>query len=504
MIISRALISLSDKRNLDFLIKTLSDYDIDILSTGNTGKYIEQAGYKVTYIKDYTNFPEILSGRVKTLHPNIFGSILARRDNESDINTLSELSLKPIDLVVVNFYPFEEKIYNFKDKKDLLQYIDIGGPSMVRAAAKNYPDVTVITSTEQYTTLADELEKNNGETSLEFRKICAVKAYQLTSYYDSIIARTFDPSSFPETMNISANRDISLFYGENPHQKAYYYKDPLQNINLPSLCENLSFNNILDAEIAVKSVKTFPEPTVSVIKHQTLCGLASDNSLADAFSNAYETDPMSAFGSVIALNREIDELTAEFIHKKGFIVMVIAPGAKENATIILKKKKKRKIILNSDLFLLSQSLNIKSITGGFLLQENDNFEDVDRWEIVTKKKPTEDEIASLIFAQRSLMFVKSNSVVLAKNKTLVGIGGGCVSRVDAVIQACRKAGDRSKEAVLASDAFFPFPDAVEYAFKNAIRTFSQPGGSKRDNEIIEYADKAGISMIFTHRRHFYH
>lgn len=504
MKISRALISLSDKRNLDFLIKTLSDYNIDILSTGNTGKNIEQAGYKVTYIKDYTNFPEILSGRVKTLHPNIFGSILARRDNKSDINTLSELSLIPIDLVVVNFYPFEEKIHDLIDKNDLLKYIDIGGPSMVRAAAKNYPDVTTITSIEQYTALAEELEKNNGETSLEFRNKCAVKAFQLTSHYDSIIARTLHTSSFPETLNISANRDIPLFYGENPHQKAYYYKDPLQKTDLPSLSKNLSFNNILDAEIAVKSVKTFPEPTVSVIKHQTLCGLACDNSLANAFSNAYETDPMSAFGSIIALNREIDEQTAELIHKKGLIVMIIAPGAKENAKTILKKKKKRKIILNSDLFLLSQTLNIKSITGGFLLQENDSFESVDHWEIVTKNKPTEDEIASLKFAQRSLMFIKSNSVVLAKNKMLVGIGGGCVSRVDAVIQACRKAGDRSKEAVLASDAFFPFPDALEYAFNNGIRIFSQPGGSKKDNEIIEYADKAGISMIFTHRRHFYH
>ncbi|KQC14969.1 MAG: hypothetical protein APR63_04665 [Desulfuromonas sp. SDB] len=504
MPVSRALISVSDKTNLEIILSELKKHQVEILATGNTAKYIAEKGYSLVEVSDYTNFPEILEGRVKTLHPKIFGGILARDGHPQDKKTLREINIAPIDLVIVNFYFFEQALNNNLSPDELLEFIDIGGPSLVRAAAKNYFSVTVLPSPLYYSEFVQQMNRHQGTTDLEFRKKMAGYAFALTSRYDSIISRTLSPHPFPEILNLGLDKLSELQYGENPHQKANFYADPLHLVSLAKLHPNLSYNNILDGEIAVNSVKNFIDPTVSVIKHQTLCGLASHPNLAQAFQQAYDTDPMSAFGGIIGLNRPVDLQTAKAIHAKKLIHLILAPGVEPEAEKILTKKKSRKIILNPDLFTTSSQYMLKTVRGGYLLQEPDCFEDSQQWEVVTKTSPTPQQLETMKFAQNSLIYVKSNSVVLATDTKLVGIGGGCVSRVDAVIQACRKAGERTNNAVLASDAFFPFSDGVEHAVRHGISAIIQPGGSKRDDEVIKYVDSVGLPMVFTHRRHFYH
>ncbi|MBN2363601.1 bifunctional phosphoribosylaminoimidazolecarboxamide formyltransferase/IMP cyclohydrolase [candidate division WOR-3 bacterium] len=502
--IKTALMSLWDKKDADKILSSLAAKKVKIIATSGTAKFIRERGYEVTDAGSLTGYGEILGGRVKTLHPVLFAGILARRDNPEDLKQIEAAGLETIDLVVVNFYPFAEKGMNAASEKETVEFIDIGGPSLIRSAAKNHRWVTVLSSPAQYDEFLDQFEKSSGGTEEIFRKKCAAKAFRLTSHYDALIAGTLGgeylegESSFPFTMFGRLN------YGENPHQEGYFLKNPLWGISFSELSKGLSYNNILDAEAAVKAVRQFEEPAVSIVKHQSLCGLAEGKDLTETFKNAYETDPDSAYGGIFAMNRKIDLSLAEVINKTPFLTMIIAPEADDDAKEILAKKKKRIIILNGSLFTQDKGYSVKSVSGGFLYQTRDSFEDTSQWETVSSEKPDEKTFKSLVFAQKAVMSVKSNAVVLAQSSRLVGIGGGNVSRIDSVVQACEKAGEKARGSVMASDAYFPFPDSIEYAREKGVYAVVQPGGSKMDSKVLESAEKCGMIMIFSKRRHFYH
>lgn len=503
MSIERALISVSDKSGIVEFAKKIESAGIEILSTGGTAKVLRDAGIKITDVSDHTGFPEIMGGRVKTLHPKIHGGILALRSDKSHMSDAEKNSIKMIDLVVANLYPFGED--------PCIENIDIGGPSMIRAAAKNFEFVTVVCEPSDYDMVAaDIIEK--GDTDVETRKRLARKAFTMTSRYDENIDHYFrNMLGEPELLDLHYEKVCSLRYGENPHQKAAFFRNPNNhdsNITNSKVLHGrqLSFNNLVDGNSALGLVKEFDDPTAVFIKHNNPCGVASAEKIEDAFLKAYEVDPMSAFGCIIAVNREVNKAVVDHMNEnKMFVELIIAPSYEKTALELLKKRKNLRILEVGRLKEDSQRKDIKKIAGGLLIQSRDNYKlTPSDLKIVTSKKPSEEEIASMLFANKVCKHVMSNAVVMAKGTTVTGIGAGQMSRVDSVRIAGLKGGDGIKGSVMASDAFFPFADALEQAVDLGVTAIIQPGGSINDPSIIKRADELGITMVFTGRRYFRH
>lgn len=508
----RAIISVYDKRGIVEFSKELKKLGWEIVSTGGTKKTLEASGIDVIDIEDVTNFREVFDGRVKTLNPYIHGGILFRRDNEEDVKTLEELNIVPIDLVVNNLYPFKETLLKEGvSHSEIIENIDIGGPSMIRAAAKNYKFVTTVVDPIDYELVLEELN-NKGETTLETRKYLARKVFQYTAQYDALIANYFnelDEIIFPEKLTITFDNKKELRYGENPHQKAAFYKDIFSSKGVIGACEQLhgkelSFNNINDSNGALEILKEFEEPTVVAVKHANPCGIGSGETLIEAYEKAYECDPKSIFGGILAINREVNEDVAKKINEI-FIEIVIAPSYSEEALKILKSKKNIRILRLPEIMTKDEkSLDMKRVVGGLLVQERDTILLKDELKVVTNRKPTEEEMEDLLFAWKAVKHVKSNSVVIAKNKGTIGIGMGQVNRVWAVEGAIEHSGEKVKGSVLASDGFFPFDDSVKALGKAGVTAIIQPGGSIRDEETIKAANEMNIAMVFTGMRHFKH
>ncbi|MBZ4642510.1 MAG: cyclohydrolase [Deferribacteraceae bacterium] len=511
----RALISLSDKTGIVEFASKLNKLGVEIISTGGTAKLLKEYKINIVEISEFTGFPEILDGRVKTLNPKVHAGILNIRDNEAHQKTMKELGLVDIDMVVVNLYPFEKTISN-KDVKldEAIENIDIGGPTMIRSAAKNFKFVSVIVDNNDFGKIEKELEEKGGIT-YETRIDLARKAFTHTAVYDSIISNYFNQIlniKFPEEIAIAARKKQGMRYGENPHQEAAFYTQP--NIKEPSVStgkqlqgKELSFNNIIDINAAVEIVKEFKEPVVTIIKHTNPCGTAIGENNLDAYLKALECDPVSAFGGIVGTNREIGKELAEKLAEI-FLEVVIAPKFDNEALEILSAKKNLRLIEieNLDNFIRDEELDIKKVTGGMLLADRDLhvFEDVRTLEVPTKRKPTEDEYKALNFAWKVAKHVKSNAIVYAKNDRTIGVGAGQMSRVDSSKIAADKARSPLKGCVMASDAFFPFRDSVDEAASRGITAIIQPGGSIRDKEVIQACDEHNIAMVFTGIRHFKH
>jgi len=518
--IRRAVISVSDKTGIVDFAGKLASFGVEILSTGGTSRLLQKEGIPVKDVSDFTGFPEIMDGRVKTLHPKIHGGILGMRDNPEHQKAMKELRIEPIDMIVVNLYPFRETIARSDcTLEEAIENIDIGGPTMIRSAAKNYRDVTVVVDAGDYGRIAGELDKNDGATTEKLRFELAKKVFKMTSSYDGAIIGYLDglgEKSFSKSIVSCYTKAADLRYGENPHQNAAVFADI--NCTGSSLVgaeqlsgKELSYNNFLDLQSALSIILDFEEPMAAVLKHTNPCGAAAGRDLKEAFVKAYAGDPVSAFGSVIGFNRALDAATAEEItHPDRFVEAIIAPDFEKEAVEILTTKPKWgrsvRLLKVGDLEKLERtSLDIKTISGGALVQDfNRAAYEKNDLKVVTKKKPTDKEMEDLKFAWVICKHLKSNAIALVKEKALVGAGAGQMSRLDSAIIAVRKAGDRAKGSVLASDAFFPFPDALEEAIKAGITAAIQPGGAKNDNLAIEAADKASISMVFTGMRHFKH
>ena len=508
----RVLISVYDKSGIVDFALNLSKLGWEIISTGGTSKILKEAKIDVIDIDEITKFPEILDGRVKTLHPNIHGGILYKRDNEEHVKTLKELNINSIDMVVNNLYPFEETVKREGvTHEEIIENIDIGGPSMIRAAAKNYKDVTVVVDSSDYEKILVEL-KSNGETILETRQYLARKVFQYTAYYDSLISNYFNKlefMDFPETIAFSFKDKQGLRYGENPHQKAAFYKE-VNNLEgtiagaIKLHGKELSFNNINDGNGALEILKEFEEPTVVAVKHANPCGIGSGENLLEAYDKAYECDKISIFGGIIAANREIDEEVAKRINEI-FVEIVMAPSFTKKALTILTSKKNIRILQIPNITKKDYATyDIKKVLGGILIQERDTKLLGEELKVVTKRKPTDEEMEDLLFGWKAVKGAKSNSVLLAKDKATIGIGMGEVNRVWAVEASIERAGEKVEGSVLASDGFFPFKDSVEALAKAGVTAIIQPGGSIRDEETIIEADKNDIAMIFTGMRHFKH
>ncbi len=512
MPIKTALISVSEKAGLIEFAKKLLNQGIEILSTGGTAKILRENGLKITDVSDYTGFPEIMNGRVKTLHPKIHGGILALRNKKTHQEEAEKHNIKMIDMVVTNLYPFEEVYKNPEStEEEIIENIDIGGPSMIRSAAKNFQFVTVVIDENDYEIVLKEIEENK-ETSLELRKRLARKAFTLTSKYDQNIEYFFRKTlDEPELLNLNYEKVFSLRYGENPYQKAAFFRNPENtdsNITNSKILsgKQLSFNNLVDGDSALELVKEFKEPTAVFIKHNNPCGVASSEKIEDAFLKGFQVDPMSAFGSIIALNREVNEKIVDRIKEnKMFIEMIIAPSYEEKTLKRLMTRKNLRIVETEKLKLDLYKTDIKKVAGGLLIQTKDTYELTEKdLKVVTKKQPTEQEIKDMLFANKIVKHVMSNAIVMAKNNIVIGVGAGQMSRVDSVIIAGKKGEENIKGSVMASDAFLPFPDALEEGLKLGISSLIQPGGSINDKEVIKCADEAGISMVFTGRRYFRH
>ncbi len=508
----RALISVYDKTGIVEFAKELDEMGWEIISTGGTARKLKDAGIVVIDVSDITKFPECFNGRVKTLHPRIHGGLLALRDNECHVDQMKELDITPIDMVVNNLYPFKETILKEDvTHEDIIENIDIGGPSMLRAAAKNYKFVTVVVHPEDYDKIITEL-KEDEEVSKETREYLAAKVFQHTSNYDTLISNYFNKKTGIEldnTITLSYEKKQDLRYGENPHQKAAFYTE-ISDIN-GTLSDaqklhgkDLSFNNINDTNGALEILKEFEEPTVVGVKHANPCGIGSALTIEEAYKKAYEGDKLSIFGGIIAANREINEKTANMINEI-FIEVVVAPSYTEGALSVLKSKKNIRILKLEDITKNDyKSYDMKKVLGGLLVQERDTELFKDELKVVTDRKPTRSEMEDLIFAWKSVKNAKSNGIVLAKNKGTVAVGPGQVSRIWALENAIKQGGDRVKNSVMASDAFFPFSDCVEAAAEAGITAIIQPGGSIRDEESIKAANEHGIAMVFTGMRHFKH
>ena len=506
-----ALISVYDKRGIESLAKELKKLNFDIISTGKTCRFLRSKGIEVIEISDFTGFPEILDGRVKTLHPKIHAGILARRSREH-LDTLKELSIKPIDLVVCNLYPFEDVIKEENvDLQEVIENIDIGGPTLIRAAAKNFEDVLVVVNPSRYGELIEELKRGIDE---RFRKELAVEAFEHVARYDAIISnylrKRLLKEKFPKNLTLTFELIQKTRYGENPHQEGAFYKilperreGSIANaIKLQG--KELSYNNILDADAALECIKEFDEPTAVIIKHATPCGIASSDNIFDAWLKAYETDTYSPFGGVVAFNRDVDKKLAEALSKH-FLEVIVAPKFTEDARKILSKKKNLRLLEVPNINQRFEDLSFRSVTGGLLIQDRDiKSIDPKDWKVVTKKKPSAEDIRSMVFAVKCVKHVKSNAVVFVKNTHTVAIGGGQTARVDATWIATHKGKEKIKDSIMASDAFFPFRDAVDLAAEAGVRAIVQPGGSIRDKEVIEAADEHGLIMVFTGQRYFRH
>ena len=500
--IKNALISVFNKDGLDALAKQLNELNINIYSTGGTEKFISNLNITVTKVEDITGFPSILGGRVKTLHPNVFGGILSRRNNESDQKELEEYQIQQFDLVVVDLYPFEKTVKEDNSHQEIIEKIDIGGISLIRAAAKNFNDVLVVSSKNQYSKTLEILKNQGGTTSIELRKKFASEAFNISSHYDTTIFNYLndEPAVFKE----SFVKHKQLRYGENPHQKGIFFGN-IDEIFEQISGKELSYNNLLDVDAAVNLISEFNETTFVVLKHNNACGIASRPKLLDAWKDALMGDPVSAFGGVLITNKEIDIETAQEINKL-FYEVLIAPSFSKESIELLKIKKNRVLLKQKKLNLPKEQY--RTALNGVLFQSKDMITDSQLiMEMVTEKKPTELEIEDLIFASKVCKHTKSNTIVFAKNKQLISSGVGQTSRVDALKQAVEKAKIFNldlKGSVMASDAFFPFPDCVELADKAGISSVIQPGGSIKDNLSIEYCNQNSMAMVMTKTRHFKH
>ncbi len=517
-IITRALLSVSDKTGLEILADGLKQYDVELISTGGTAAHLKNLGHAVKDVAEITKFPEMMDGRLKTLHPMVHGGLLGVRSNSEHVAAMNEHGIQGIDLLVVNLYPFRETVKRGGNFDSCIENIDIGGPAMVRSAAKNHGDVVVIVDPADYTLLLDELQSHGGKTTLLFRQRLAAKAFAHTGAYDAAIAQWFAGKmgdEFPETLVLSAKRSTALRYGENPHQKAAFYVtgDEQYSVAEAKLIqgESLSYNNLADADAAFTMVADFEQPSCSIIKHANPCGFATADTLAHAYDKALAGDPVSAYGGIVAFNRKVDAETAQRLSKL-FVEVVVAPEVDADALEIFKAKKKLRILQTGGLPKQNRLLhNVKTIESGMLFQQRDaelvNKADL---KIVSKKQPTAQDIEELLFAFRVCKHVKSNAIVLTRERSTIGIGAGQTSRVDASNIAAEKAQvflneNPSKAPVyLASDAFFPFADGVVLAAQAGVYAIIQPGGSIRDEEVIKAADERGIVMVFTGKRHFLH
>ena len=513
--IRRALISVSKKNGVVELAEFLTQLNIDIISTGGTAQLLKENNIPVIEVSDYTGHPEMMSGRIKTLHPKIHGGILARR--EKDLEELKTMGVGTIDLVVVNLYPFPEVVRNPKSTpSEIIENIDIGGPTMLRAAAKNHADVTVVTHNDDYKTVINEL-KNYGGISASTRLRLAEIAFSHTAHYDDAISNYLAPSgasAYPKTLNLQFHKNSDMRYGENPHQKAAFYEEtnpPPGTIASAKHIQGkpLSFNNIVDADAGLECVHSFEDIACVIIKHGNPCGVAIGKNTEAAYKLAYKTDPTSAFGGIIAFNRALDGFTAKTIIDNQFVEVVVSPEINQDAIKVFSAKPSVRLIESgyptSETF--SQA-HYKRVSGGLLIQEYDYLiSQEDQFEVVSKKTPNDEELLDLLFSWKVAKYVKSNAIILAKRQTTVGIGAGQMSRVDSARIAVTKAKEQSLQisgCSMASDAFFPFPDAIETAAKFGISSVIQPGGSVHDNEIIESVNKNKMSMIFTGMRHFRH
>ncbi len=502
--IKKALISVYHKEGLKEILKLLDASGVEIYSTGGTWKYLFNIGIDAVKVEDVTGYPSILGGRVKTLHPKVFGGILARGDKEEDMKQLEEYDIPVFDLVIVDLYPFEETVAQTDNEAEIIEKIDIGGISLIRAAAKNYRDVTVIPSKEYYNEFLSILKENGAKTSLEQRKRFAMGAFKVSSHYDTAIFRYFRQGDELQALSISEVEARELRYGENPHQKGVFYghlEDMVQKLS----GKEISYNNLLDIDAAVRLIADFQETTLAILKHNNACGIASRPILREAWEKALEGDPVSAFGGIIVTNATIGYETAQEIDKL-FYEVVIAPDYSYEALELLKRKKTR-IILKLRHTRFPEKI-IRSAMNGYLMQDTDSkTETRDDMKPVTKVHPTDEEYEDLVFANKVVKHTKSNAMIIVKNKQLIAGGLGETSRVDAFKQALGKAKAFNKDvkgAVLASDAFFPFSDNVALAHSVGINAVVQPGGSKRDQESIDFCDENGMAMCFTGVRHFKH
>lgn len=503
MKIKRALISVYDKTNIIDLASFLTQQQIEILSTGNTYKVLSSAGIKTQEVSDYTQFPEILGGRVKTLHPKIHGGILY--DREKHKKEVQDLGIEPIELLITNLYPFWETVNSDSSEEQIIEQIDIGGVALIRAAAKNFHFTSVISSIQDYEALKAEMIENNNKTTLEYRKHLATKAFALTAHYDSNIHSWFLSQSknneLPEFFALYGHKVQELRYGENPHQKAAFYSNQFTEYPLEKLHgKELSYNNIVDIESALNITSEFEEPAAVIIKHNNPCGAAIGNNALEAYEKALSCDEVSSFGGIAALNREIDLKLAEKLNEI-FLEVVIAPSVNNEALKILQRKKNLRVIIHKS-FQQNVKYQTKNVVGGFLVQENNDH--TIKAEQVTECTATEKEKEDLIFAWKICKHVKSNAIVIAKDGCAIGIGAGQTSRIDSVNIAVKKAGEKCKGAVLASDAFFPFPDSIVESAKHGITAIIQPGGSLKDQDVIATANENKIAMFFTGVRSFFH
>ncbi len=522
--IKRALVSVSDKTGLMEFVRELAKMGVEILSTGGTAKLLEKEGIRVRGVAEFTGSPEMLDGRVKTLHPRVHGALLARREDPEHMRQVKEQGIELIDLVVVNLYPFEQTIAK-KDvtREEAIENIDIGGPSMLRSAAKNFSSVAVVGNPARYPEILKELKENQGGLSDRTRLALAKEVFALTSGYDRMIndylaqeaAKDGVPaaagSEFPPEVSFRFEKIQELRYGENPHQKAAFYREARAAATGIAGArqlhgKELSYNNIIDLDSAWAVVREFDGPAVAIVKHNNPCGAATAKTLADAYTDALAGDPVSAFGGIIGLNRKVDAETAKRISGGGFVECIVAPGYDAKALEILQAKKNVRILeMPAEKEGASPGRDLRKVSGGALMQEKDSRsarkQDL---KTVTSVKPDEKEIDSLLFAEKIAKHVKSNAIVLVQGTKTVGIGAGQMSRVDSVIIASRKAGERARGSVMASDAFFPKPDGIEAAATAGVKAIIQPGGSIQDEEAIAACEKAGIAMVFSGLRHFRH
>ena len=510
-----ALLSVSDKTGIVNLARQLiEEFEFELLSSGGTAKTLQAEGLPVKKVSDYTGSPEILRGRVKTLHPRIHGGILGRRDLPEDIADLEANQIRPLDLVVVNLYPFEKTITQEKvTVAQAIEQIDIGGPAMLRAAAKNFAHLTVLSNPNQYDEYLKELRQSGGQLSLAFRQRMAGETFALTNHYDQAISNYFaslnSEESLPQHFSLSATRLQSLRYGENPHQPATWYQIRNQQTGWTAATKlqgkELSYNNLVDLEAARRIITEFPkeEPTAAVLKHTNPCGVAVDATLADAYEKALNSDPLSAFGGIVALNQTIDNPTATALTKT-FLECVIAPGCEPEAQQILAAKSRLRVLLLPNLQIGPQQ-TVKAIAGGLLVQATDNaIDSTHNWQVVTEKQPTSAQMEELLFAWKVTKHVKSNAIVVTSDRTTLGIGAGQMNRVGAVKIALEQAGEKAQGGFLASDGFFPFDDSVRQAAAAGITAIIQPGGSIRDQDSIKAANELGLVMVFSGIRHFLH
>lgn len=527
--IKQALLSVSDKNGIVEFARGLSERGVKLLSTGGTAKLLAESGLVVTEVSDYTGFPEMMDGRVKTLHPKVHGGILGRRDLDGEV--MAAHGIENIDMVVVNLYPFAATVAKPNcTQEDAVENIDIGGPTMVRSAAKNHKDVAIVVNNNDFNTILAEMDENQNSLTFATRFNLAIKAFEHTAQYDSMIANYFGQQvppyqgaeeedlsqpcgQFPRTINLNFTRKQTMRYGENSHQNAaFYVENELKEASVATAKQlqgkALSYNNIADTDAALECVKEFNEPACVIVKHANPCGVALGSDILEAYERAYQTDPTSAFGGIIAFNRELDEKTAQTIAERQFVEVIIAPTVSEGAQAVLSAKKNVRVLVCGEFSTVQPRLDFKRVNGGLLVQDADQGSvSVDDLQIVSERKPTQAELEDLLFCWKVAKYVKSNAIVYAKNKQTIGIGAGQMSRVYSAKIAGIKAEDEGLQVagcVMASDAFFPFRDGIDAAAKVGITCVIHPGGSMRDQEVIDAANEHGMAMVLTGMRHFRH